>query len=275
MSAFQLKLGTKIRAFSANKISKTFEYEIKKLIALGFQSIDLDISGIWHKSVFEENLLSLKKVLDWIKDSGLYFNGVHFPFGGYMNISAFDFEFRQSSLELAKKVFKIIDEYQPACYIFHGSNEPIADENREEAMKNLVDSLNILKKSTPIKLCVEILPRTCILNTAAEALQLTRLVDGIYICVDTNHFLKEKTEDGILVLGDKIGTLHISDHDYCDERHWLPTQGSVEWMKVIGALEKVGYKGSFTYELTDNYAYEQMKENYDYLFATYNAGRRV
>ena len=44
-------------------------------------------------------------------------------------------------------------------------------------------------------------------------------------------------------------------------------------MKVIGAFEKIGYNGSFTYEVSMGkfgYTLKDLKENYDMLFEKYN-----
>ena len=92
--------------------------------------------------------------------------------------------------------------------------------------------------------------------------------EQIRICVDVNHFLQEKSEDGVLALGSRIITTHISDHDYIDERHRLPGQGSIDWMALIAAFEKIGYTGVFNYETLNTVA--EVKENYDWLFSEYN-----
>jgi sugar phosphate isomerase/epimerase len=115
---------------------------------------------------------------------------------------------------------------------------------------------------------VEILPRTCLFNTSKEAWDVLNAVEGIDACVDVNHFLQEKSEEGILRLGGYVKTLHISDHDYVDERHWLPGNGSIDWMKLIGSLEKIGYTGMFHYESAGTH--EEVKQNYLDLFARYN-----
>ena len=53
----------------------------------------------------------------------------------------------------------------------------------------------------------------------------------LQVCVDVNHFLQEKAEDGLKLLGNRVKTLHISDHDYEDEQHWMPEEGKIDWMK--------------------------------------------
>ena len=63
-------------------------------------------------------------------------------------------------------------------------------------------------------------------------------------------------------------TTHISDHDYENERHWLPGEGKINWNALIGALEKIGYRGVFNYEVGESLS--AVKENYERLFADYN-----
>ena len=73
----------------------------------------------------------------------------------------------------------------------------------------------------------------------------------------------------VLALGSRIITTHISDHDYVDERHWLPGEGKIDWMRMLAAFETIGYEGVFNYELGNDAA--EVKENYEKLFADYNA----
>ena len=42
----------------------------------------------------------------------------------------------------------------------------------------------------------------------------------------------------------------MSDYDLVDERHWLPGEGKINWKNVMAALEKIGYGGSFMYEIS-------------------------
>ncbi|MBQ7983888.1 MAG: sugar phosphate isomerase/epimerase, partial [Clostridia bacterium] len=126
-----------------------------------------------------------------------------------------------------------------------------------------------MTKWTNTPIAVESLPRSCLFNTAAEGISIIDAIpSGVYACVDVNHFLKETSEDAVRALGQRIITTHISDHDYIDERHWLPGEGSIDWMALLAAFEAVGYDGVFNYESAGTLA--EIKENYDRLFARYN-----
>ena len=267
---YKLKLGVSVGTIYENTVNVNFEHQILKLKKLGFDSIDLNLFGCRRLSVYDECLNKLPEFFKIVRDNGLIVNGVHMPFGGVMDISTPDKQQLKESLDLAVKIFSVVDKLKPNCYIFHGSGEPIPQNLREEMKDILADSLNFLTSKTDIPVCIENLPRTCLLNTSNELNEFLKVVPKTFVCVDTNHFLTEKTENAIINIGSIIKTLHVSDFDYVDERHWLPGQGSIDWQKVISALEKIGYDGVFNYELCPNYDFEQIKENYDKLFELYN-----
>ena len=98
-------------------------------------------------------------------------------------------------------------------------------------------------------IAVENLPRTCLGNCSKEILELISVDTRLRVCFDTNHLLGEKMETFILAVGNKIITTHVSDYDAINERHWLPGEGVIDWGNLIDALEKVGYKGPWLYEI--------------------------
>jgi hypothetical protein len=107
-----------------------------------------------------------------------------------------------------------------------------------------------------------------IANTAKEAVELVdSLPVQVRVCVDVNHFLQETAEDGVKALGERIITTHISDHDYLDEKHWLPMQGKIDWKKLLKAFDEIGYLGVFNYEVSQDFTPVEIKENYDTLFS--------
>ena len=50
-------------------------------------------------------------------------------------------------------------------------------------------------------------------------------------------------------LADKIVTVHISDYDFINERHWLPGEGKLNWQAILNALKEIGYRGVWLYEI--------------------------
>ena len=262
---YTLRLGKSISARAEN-----FYELIDKAKTLGFQSVDFDlcIGGFFYS---DEDILECKKRLQYILDSGLFLNGVHIPYGGDgRDVSRLDEQMRRLAVKNITELTKIVDEYRPFCYILHGSFEPIMDKDRKTQLKQLVRSMKELSGVSKSPIVLENLPRTCLLNTSEEMLWLCKKVKNLRFCLDTNHFLRERTHEAIENLKGKIVTMHVSDHNYVNEQHWLPGKGTIEWDKLLSALEKIGYNGVFNYEL--GVELEEVKANFDELFTTYNQG---
>ncbi len=238
---------------------------------LGFEAIDFDIASAWSNPALEEEyFLHLEEGMQAVIESGLPVNCIHIPFGDRWNPCLLDEDARRAVVEKFRAILKRTAPLKPFGYIVHGSFEPNGDEEREAKISQLIKSMREMADATESYLCVEILPRTCLLNTAAEARRIIEEInlDNVRICVDVNHFLQETAENGVLALGDLIKTTHISDHDYENERHWMPGEGKIDWNALIGAFEKIGYTGVFNYELTAPLT--DIKANYEMLFSAYN-----
>ncbi len=137
-------------------------------------------------------------------------------------------------------------------FVLHASAEPIPDAARAERMKCACESVFALAETARAcggTLCVEDLPRTCLGRNSEEILTLTRVSPDVRVCFDTNHLLSEPIPGFIRAAGGKIATLHVSDYDFVDEKHWLPGEGQIDWQGLLAALRSVGYEGVWMYEL--------------------------
>ena len=268
MEKFTLRLGRSIGFCQDDGFYRLLQ-ECKDL---GYDTFDFDIAGAWPNEEKENAHYShLEWGMEYVKKVGLPVNGVHISFGTRWDYSDTNEENRRKVVENTKAIFARTAAVNPYCYILHGSFEPIDDKDRAAKLQALKQSMREIADATSAYICLEILPRTCLLNTAKEMIEVIEdiAIDNVRVCVDVNHFLQEKSEDGLLALGKYVKTLHISDHDYINERHWLPGEGKIDWMKLIGALEKIGYSGMFHYESKGTH--EEVKQNYLELFARYNA----
>ena len=165
-------------------------------------------------------------------------------------------------------------------FVVHPSGEPIAPEEREERLSCAMESLDALAEIAHrhgAVIAVEDLPRTCLGSTVAEMVRLICANDKLRVCFDTNHLLQDTHTDFIRVLGDRIVTLHVSDYDFTDEKHWLPGEGSISWQSLLAALAEVPYRGVWMYELSltapktltrsRDLSFADFRQNADALFA--------
>lgn len=262
---YELKLGKSIKGL----ISDFYE-QIKQAKELGFASIDVVLCECGYEGTAEQ-VDELKKRIVFLKETGLRFNNVHLPYGADWDISVLDESKREQVVQNVKNAVDWIEPLAPYCYVIHGSSGPVMDDERALRLVQLEKSVRELQKYTLTPMAVENMPRTGILNTSKEMAEFASRMEKVDFCLDVNHFLRETPEDAILEIGDKVITTHISDHNFVDEKHWLPGKGKIAWQKVIQALEKVGYRGVFNYEVGPDVTLKEVKENFDLLFKEYNS----
>ena len=138
-------------------------------------------------------------------------------------------------------------------YIVHPSGEPVPDADRAARFacaKKSFARLAAIAASLGAVICVEDLPRSCLGHTTDELLEFLAIDDSLRCCFDTGHLLLgDRPEDFVQRVGKKIVTLHLSEGDFWDDRHWFPGEGDIDWHALYAALQEVGYEGVWMYEL--------------------------
>lgn len=192
----------------------------------------------------------LKSMLDSL---GLKVWSCHLPYSKNIDISLTDPSARENALEEDERMIELAGAvFAPKRIVLHPSAEPIADEDRPARLKcskNSICRLSIAVKKIGAVLCVEDLPRTCLGHTAAELEYLLSDCPEVKVCFDTNHLLLEPHDHFFDVLGPRIGTIHASDYDGVDERHWIEGTGIIDWPRLLANLKACGYKGVFMHEV--------------------------
>lgn len=180
----------------------------------------------------------------------------HLPFAppDVLDIASTDEAVRTRTVSYLGELIKKGADIGIRNFVVHPSSEPKCDgcEGRERemhaAMTSLASLAEIADRAGGV-VAVEDLPRTCLGRSAEEVMRLISADDRLRVCFDTNHLLIDSNMNFIERLGDKIVTLHVSDYDFTDEKHWLPGEGKNDWREIYTALCRVGYTGPWLYEL--------------------------
>ncbi|MBR4761928.1 MAG: sugar phosphate isomerase/epimerase, partial [Clostridia bacterium] len=200
----------------------------------------------------ELNDLDLNSVQKWAAGYGVNLWSYHLPFAPNTDICIERKETEKHTVDLLSEQIRAAGSIGIDKFIIHPSSEPISDEERPECMKRSKDNLYKLSEvceSCGVTLAVEDLPRTCLGRNSDEILELIGVHPNMRVCFDTNHLLKEDVTDFVRKVGKKIVTLHVSDFDFINERHWMPGEGDVDWQALYSALNGIGYSGSWLYEV--------------------------
>lgn len=230
-------------------------------------SLNFNCNGIERvKEVYSH--FKVNTIRKYEKETGVNIWSYHLPFDhNEVNPASFDKSVRSQTIELDKRMIEDAAELGAKYAILHASGEPISSTDRSDSMKYAKESILILNetaKQNGIILAVECLPRTCLGKDSSEILELISGDDAIKVCFDVNHLLSETHKDFIQNVGNKIETLHISDYDFIDEKHWIPGKGKIDWNELIELLKEIGYNGVFMNEVsaTSEFAKEEGKPTY-------------
>lgn len=223
---------------------------LQKMLAAGISLIEALPVEIYPVPL-EDRPARYRQIAQNIRASGIGVWSVHIPFGTTWDISATDPAQRQFALSNARGTMELCRLLKPRRAVIHASAEPIPATERAARMQCAHQSLQELTPeftALGAQLALEVLPRTCLGNTADELLQLTAGIPDIGFCFDTNHLMTGETHAQFLAkLAARIITIHCSDYDG-QERHWLPGEGTVLWQQLCQTLAQAGYSGPFLFE---------------------------
>ena len=218
----------------------------------GVRCVELCFDDRWKVLSTEELRREFAAQRDMAKAEDVRLWSLHLPFGFDEDPSALDAADREAILKRHIGRMEAAWGLGIQKVVLHGSYEPIDPGERGARVENLRDSLRRMADaaaSLGMQIALEDLPRTCMGNTIGEMAAILKGLDKIGICCDTNHLLFDTTEDFIRAFGNRIVTLHISDYDRVNERHWFPGRGVNDWNAILAALEAAGYEGPALFEL--------------------------
>lgn len=215
----------------------------------------MEFSG-GNLSAFEETeyVKNARAIYEKAKSYDVTISSVHLPFSPFSLLDpAFaDPAKRDKVVEIQSELLRAAADSGVEIAVIHPSGEPYEESEREDRLQCAIDvigRLNKIAKEAGITLALENLPRTCLCRNSADMLRFLHDIPDLHVCFDTNHNLAEPNVDFIRAVGSRIVTLHVSDYDFVDEKHWFPMEGLNPWNDMFAVLEEVGYSGRFTYEV--------------------------
>lgn len=227
--------------------------EASSMIKAGVKYLEVTMNTFWRDQTEEECQKRFESTKNIISNTpGLEVWSVHLPFSGSLDISLTDDTRRATNVELMAKMIRMAGEFKPKKLVLHPSSEPISESEREERLKCAKESIGKLlpvAKEIGAQLCIENLPRTCLGRHSSEMLFLIKDYPEVMVCFDSNHLLIETHNSFFKAVGDRIGTIHASDYDKTDERHWVPGKGVIDWPAFLTSLMHYGYDGVFMTEV--------------------------
>lgn len=210
----------------------------------------------WRNDVFDMlepgNQNRCEELVRQARALGIRVWSLHLPYGTDWDVSAMDERHREAAIARHLQLMHLAAAWKIGTVILHPSWEPIPAAERTERLQACRRSLARMAAEAErfnLRVAVECLPRTCLGNTSAEMRELLAADERLGVCCDVNHLLQEEPEEFVRKIGSRIITVHMSDNDGLDEKHWYPGEGIIRWNDVISALLECGYHGPFMFEV--------------------------
>lgn len=200
-------------------------------------------------------ILDYNAIAKFANKHGVKLWSSHLPFMPYdkLDMAALDSGIRNGTVEYYTELIKKLASVGVDKFVIHPSREPVPeDESRAEYIKCAQESFSSLADNAAKEgaiIAVEDLPRSCLGRSAEEMLEIISANDKLRVCFDSNHLMIDSNVNFLDALADKIVTVHISDFDFENERHWLPGEGKLVWQPIYKKLCEIGYAGPWLYEI--------------------------
>ena len=217
---------------------------IDKVADIGFDILEFQAQPLLEMS--RERMSEFKKRAD---DRGIeltYSLGLDRRY----DVSSPDESVRLGGVEYLKKIVECIGYMEGTLlsgvsYAGWGTPSYILDDKRPLVENSIRSMREIIKtaEDNGVTYCVEAVNRfeTCIINTAAEALEYVARVDSpnIGVLLDTYHMNIEENSigDAIRLVGDRLTSFHTGENN-----RMAPGRGHIDWDEVFSALSDIGYK---------------------------------
>lgn len=221
------------------------EEQFAKIKAVGFDGVFTD----WEYELPMEKWVSLAREL------GLYYQSFHAPFGQVWKM----WEEGEIGDAVEKELCDCLSDaakYGVPIVVAHAF---IGFDRHEPTEIGIVRFARVAEhaKAVGVKLALE--------NTEGEE-YLAALMDALSnnpavgFCIDTGHEMcYNRSQDMIGKYADRVIATHLNDNmgitdpdniTWHDDAHLLPFDGKADWEGIVARMQKAGYRGDLTFELT-------------------------
>ena len=214
---------------------------------------DGGMSAVELCCVKEPDKLDFKKVRELGNEHGIELWSCHLPFQRAWSVVQDTKEARDWAFDFQCMIIERAADVGIDKFVSHPSYVIPETANREECLEQTKDAhfrLAEFAHARGAKIAVENMIPICLGRTADELLDIVNVNDKLRICYDVNHLLLDSHDDLAEKIKDKLITVHISDYDFINERHWFPGEGKIDWVNVYRKLCEIGYEGVWMYELS-------------------------
>jgi sugar phosphate isomerase/epimerase len=202
---------------------------------------------------------------DWLADAGLTLHSVHAPItGSFGRGDAWDPSFSNAASDSARRV-AAVRETEAALQIARripfeilvvhlgvpDTRSETGDNHRAAAVRS-VEEICAIAGPLGVRVALEVIPNA-LSTPAALATMLDRDLDvPAGICLDFGHaHLGGDVLDAVETVAEHLIATHVHDNRRQHDDHLVPYAGGIDWDGALMSMQKVGYEGTYLFELAN------------------------
>jgi sugar phosphate isomerase/epimerase len=225
-----------------------------EIAAHGFDAVELFAARL-HLDY--HNPVCVSDLQQWLTEAGLELTSVHAP-ATEASLASADAGEREQALAETERALHIGRRIQFRSLVVHLGKPRTAGArggtNRDAARRS-VDTLAKAAEPLGIDIALEVIP-----NDLSRAASLTELVDedieaaNVGICLDLGHARIDHpggdVGEAVEVAAGHLLAIDVHDNRGRSDDHLVPFDGVIDWPAALTSVQKVGYDGPLTFELS-------------------------
>ena len=232
-----------------------------EIAAHGFEAVEIYATRT-HFDYHDERAVT--ELEGHLKDTRLRPHAVHAPttesfrdgvWGPSYSIAYGDESARRQAVEETAAAVRAAHRLGAPLIVLHPgiptAQQPAAKDNRTDALVRSVEELHAVAEPLGVRLALEVIP-----NRLGDAQSLVDLLDDeldlerLGICLDTGHAnILGDVSEAVEIAGGYVIATHVHDNDGRADSHQVPFSGAIDWPTVLMAFRKIGYEGTWIFEL--------------------------
>jgi sugar phosphate isomerase/epimerase len=255
-----LRFGVSTHLYHDHRLDRAHLVEIA---AHGFDCIELFATRThfdYHDSV------AVRSLAEWLEDTRLTLNSVHAPIcasfvngelGEPFSNAVADDERRRRAISEAEAALALAQTIPFKHLVIHlgvpEASQSAAADNRRDAARRSVEDLLPMASRAGVQLALEVIP-----NSLSSAESLVAFIEedlegaDVGICLDVGHaFLMGDLGDAIETCSGHLVTTHLHDNRGKTDDHLTPGEGGINWPTTLMSLQKIGYDGTWLFEVAN------------------------
>jgi sugar phosphate isomerase/epimerase len=237
---------------------------LEEVASYGFDAVEVFAT---RSHIDYYDVQAIESLAGWLDDTGLRLHGIHAPitdrldkgdaWGRTYSIASSDPARREEAIREVNIALDIVRRIRSDVVVLHlgvpDAKKPAAGDNNREAMRRSVGEIGELTAIAGVRLAIEVIP-----NALSTPEALVRLLEEDFaenhlgICLDFGHaFLMGDVVDAVEQVSGHIVSTHVHDNRRKGDDHLPPFDGAIDWPSALMAVQKVGYEGTFVFEVAN------------------------